>query len=239
MVSDAHLVGPGDPNQRAMVAWLRALETDRLYILGDLFHHWWGYSGAVMTAYVPVCAALMALAERGVAIHVVPGNHDFATGPFFTDVLGATVSGVVVEELGGRRFLLAHGDESDDRLGYRLTRFLLRGRAMAGLMAVLGPGRGARLLERLAGASREHMGEPGPLLAQQQRWAWRELARHDAVVAVLGHVHHPAVVVDGEKTIIHIGAWIGHRTFLLVEDGVPSLRRWPGEGTDPLGVPVG
>lgn len=233
MVSDAHLTGPDDPNQQALVGWLGELSVDRLYILGDLFHHWWGYPGAVQTPYVPVCAALLRLRDAGVQIHMVPGNHDFATGPFFSEVLGAEVTGPCAVSLGGRRYLLAHGDEADDRLGYRVTRAVLRGPAFAALMRGLGPARGWRLLQRLAGTSREHMGDPLPLIEQQRRWALRE--RGDASVVVMGHVHWPGIHREGGVTIVHLGAWIGHRTFLLVEDGELSLRRWERPGA-PLGV---
>lgn len=91
MVSDAHLEGIDDPNQVAMVKWLDALRVSRLCILGDLFHHWWGFQGAVMDDYVPVCAALLRLVSHGTRLHVVPGNHDFALGPFFRHTLRATL----------------------------------------------------------------------------------------------------------------------------------------------------
>lgn len=236
MVSDAHLTGPDDPSQRALVAWLGALEADRLYLLGDLFHFWWGFEGAVMTRYVPVCAALMSLKRRGVSIHMVPGNHDFATGPFFTEALGASVDEQVSVELGGRRYLLAHGDEADRRLGYRLTRRLLRGRGFAGVMRALGPGRGGELLERLAGASREHMGDVAPLVAMQQTWARAQMRERGAEVVVMGHIHWPEVVAVDEGIVVHLGAWLGHRTFLVVEDGAAVLRRW--RGGDWLGAVV-
>ena len=42
MVSDVHLEGDSE-RQRAFVAWLDALEADELYLVGDVFHHWWGF----------------------------------------------------------------------------------------------------------------------------------------------------------------------------------------------------
>lgn len=237
MVSDAHLEGIGDPNQDALVRWLDALEVDRVYLLGDIFHHWWGFHGAVMNEYVPVCAALLRLKARGIGLHLVVGNHDFAAGPFFREVLGATVSGPVSVTLDGTRFLLAHGDESDTRWSYRLTRTLLRGPIFAGMMRMLGPSHGGRLLRYLAGASREHMGDLGPLIEQQRKWAVEQLQRAPLDCVVMGHIHHPEVYdVDG-GSVVHSGAWIGHRTFVLVEDGVVSLRRWH-EDVPPLGMCV-
>ena len=52
--------------------------------------------------------------------------------------------------------LLVHGDEADRRRGYRLTRRLVRGRPFAALIDALGPIRGQRALDALAGAPGAH-----------------------------------------------------------------------------------
>jgi hypothetical protein len=80
------------------------------------------------------------------------------------------------------------------------------------------------------------MSSPDVLVGQQQSWARAEMARRGAQVSVLGHSHWLEQVSCEEGTIVHLGAWLGHRTFLLVEDGKPSLRRWLGDA--PLGEAV-
>ena len=234
MVSDAHLSGVDDPGQAALVKWLDCLEVDRLILLGDIFHHWWGFSGAVMDEYVPVCAALLRVRERGIDIDFVPGNHDFAAGPFFSERLGARVTGPRREQFDGVDFFLAHGDEADASMGYRLTRWVLRGWMFALLMRVLGPGLGGRLLRRLAGASRHHPANADELMRAQQDWAAERIAE-GAQVVVMGHVHVPGVVARDGGTIVHLGDWVEHRTWLRVQDGQAVLfQAQPDGGCQPL-----
>ena len=239
MVSDAHLVGLTDPNQARMARWLEALlevGLDELILLGDLFHHWWGYSGVVHTDYVPICAALLRVKESGVRIRFVPGNHDFAVGDFFHNVLAAEITGPVSLTLAGHHFFIAHGDEADTSKTYRLTRALLRGPLFAGVMRAAGPVRGRALLQRLAGSSREHMGDQQPLLEKQREWA-RPHLQQGAEFVVMGHVHWPGEIDLPEGRVVHLGDWVSHHTFLLVEESGVQLRRLE-HLTEPLGSPV-
>lgn len=218
MISDAHLQGLDDPAQHRLVALLDGLETDHLYLLGDLFHFWWGFPDAVFSEFVPVLAALDRLRRRGVPVTFVPGNHDFAVGPYLVDELGIEVCSAHRRSIDGVAFHLAHGDEADRSRTYALTRAVLRSRAFDLAMRSLGPRRAYALLSRLAGSSRMRGGDAGPLLAAQQTWARRELAA-GAEVVVMGHVHVPLVLREAQGTIVHLGDWVEHRTWLEVEGG--------------------
>ncbi len=231
LLSDVHLVGdPDDPADRALQAalvdWLDGLQVDRLCLLGDLFHHWWGRPGVVPAGLVPACAALLRLRGRGIALTVVPGNHDFALGPFFRDQLGAELRGPHRREVDGQVVFLAHGDEADASPGYRATRALLRGPAMAGLMRLLGPVRGDALLARLAGSSRHRPADPVALRAAQQRVAAAHMADGVDIVA-MGHIHAPALLPLAGGTMVHLGGWGVDRTWCLIEGGVPRLLTGP------------
>ncbi|MDG1481039.1 MAG: UDP-2,3-diacylglucosamine diphosphatase [Myxococcota bacterium] len=239
VVSDAHLVGLDDPNQALLVRWLDALLTvglDELILLGDIFHHWWGFSGVVMTDYVPICAALLRVKAAGVTIRFVPGNHDFHVGDYFSKTLEAEVTGPVRLTLSGRSFFLAHGDEADTSWRYTLTRTILRGALFAGIMRLLGPVLGGAFLQKLAGSSRDHMGDQQRLLERQREWATPHL-QAGAEFVVMGHVHWPGVVAMPEGTVVHLGDWVSHHTFLLIESGEVSLRGLV-ELQKPLGEPV-
>ncbi len=222
MLSDAHLTGLGDPVQERVTTWLDGLEAEHCYVLGDLFHFWWGFEDAVLEEYRPVLSALQRLRDRGIGLTCVRGNHDFCLGPFFTEVLGATVADSVQVELGGLRYLLVHGDQPDRTLGYRLTRRVLRGRAFDRLMKGLGPG-GARWLgHRLAGTSRRIGGGSGPLLEAQQAWAAEQLAG-DVDVVVLGHSHVlGSWDLDGGR-LINLGDFARDGAWLAVTEEAAEL----------------
>ena len=223
LISDVHVVGgPHDPVQPAFCAWLDALATDRLYLLGDIFHAWWGYPGLVPPPLAPTCDALQRVRNRGIPIHLIPGNHDFAVGPWLQGELGIQVHEPGLHTLDGVSFFLAHGDEADRSPGYRLTRRVLRGRPFAAVMRALGPQRGLRLIHRLAGASRHQPADPAALRARQQAWA-RPLLDDGADYVVMGHIHAPGWSAD--QRVIHLGGWEVDRTWCLVEDGNPSLQQ--------------
>ena len=120
LISDVHLVGRNDPTQDALVALLDGLDTPELVILGDLFHFWWGFPGVIDVEFTPTVAALHRLARRGVRLRFVPGNHDFAIGETLRGMLGLEVAPRLDLTLGGRRFVLVHGDEADTTWGLSL-----------------------------------------------------------------------------------------------------------------------
>jgi UDP-2,3-diacylglucosamine hydrolase len=230
LVSDAHLAGADDPAQLAMVAWLDRLECDELLILGDLFHHWWGFPGAVLEMYVPVCAALLRLRQRGIALSYVPGNHDFRLGDFFTQHLGADVRDAHRRDVAGVPVFLAHGDEADDSVGYAVTRLVLRSAAFDGFIRLLGPQRGVRLLARLAGASRETDAGVEPLLNRQRAWADEQMHREGVRLSVLGHLHAPGIEAVANGHVVQLGDWERSRSFLTIGDDGVVLRRASADG---------
>ncbi|HJN75374.1 MAG TPA: UDP-2,3-diacylglucosamine diphosphatase [Myxococcota bacterium] len=221
MISDAHLNGLDDPNQGRLTALLDSFDAPQVFLLGDLFQWWWGGRDLAFAEHRPVMDALARLQGRGAAVHFVPGNHDFGAAPLFRE-LGIVVSDRIEVELGGRRFVLIHGDEADRTLGYRLTRRLLRGPAYAGLMRLVGPARAQRIGLGLAGAS--YVGEPNASLIEAQvALAVEELGAADVVV--MGHSHAPDVRALPGGTYVNLGDFLHQHTWLSVgEDGL-ELRR--------------
>ncbi len=223
MLSDAHLQGLDDPGQVAVVRLLDGLKTERVFVLGDLFHFWWGFRGVVYAEFVPTLDALRRLVARGVDVAFVPGNHDFAIGPHF-EALGVRVVSELDVTLAGRRFYCAHGDEADDGWGYRLTRSVLRGRAFGAFMAAAGPSGARRIGHALAGASRDLPPSPD-LVARQQAWG-QSILRQGFDVVVCGHTHAPELTDSAHGTFVNLGGFAEDRTWLAVtQDGALELRR--------------
>ena len=224
IVSDAH-VAAADLRQWTLVKWIDGLDVDRLVILGDLFHAWWGWPGHVPALVAPVCNALRRLRARGVALTFVPGNHDFFPGQFFTDELVADVTGEHERPLGGLTACLAHGDEADRSLGYRALRRVIRGPAAGRALGALGPRWGQPVLNGLAGTGEVRSAARSSLVSAQQRWSAHRL-RRGADAVFLGHSHHAALVRLSDGLVVHTGAWAGLRTFVTVEDRTVQLWRF-------------
>jgi UDP-2,3-diacylglucosamine pyrophosphatase LpxH len=210
LLSDAHLAGPDDPNQRALIAFLDTLEADRLCLCGDVFQHWWHWGEAPFVQYAEVIAAL-----RRFPLSFVPGNHDFHAASFFR-AMGADVGETLTYEWDGLRVHLEHGDAVDRSPGYRALSAVLRGRAFAALLDRVSPERAWSLLGRLSGHG-DVRPDPRLVAAQHAR-----AGSIDADLVVMGHTHAPEL----EGRFANLGDWVRHHTWLLVEDGVPSLRRW-------------
>ncbi len=227
MLSDAHLTGPDDPVQDQVIAWLDGLSAPHCYLLGDLFHFWWAFDGAVLEEYRPVLDALARLRARGVALTVLRGNHDFRLGPFFTETLGAVVADEVTVALGGRSYLLVHGDQPDASWGYRVARGVLRSSAFDRVMRALGPDGARRIGRALAGTSRHYGDEPKALLQAQQVWAAERLAG-DTDVVVMGHSHVLGTWDLPGGQLINLGDFARDRTWLAVTEDGPELRTLRG-----------
>jgi UDP-2,3-diacylglucosamine pyrophosphatase LpxH len=114
-VSDLHL---GTPGCRAedLSRWLKRIECDHLYLVGDIIDMWrlrnrWYWPAE----HNRVVRRLLKLAHRGTRIVYIPGNHDDAARQF----AGMEFGGIRIEltalheTADGRSLLVTHGDQYD------------------------------------------------------------------------------------------------------------------------------
>ena len=114
-ISDVHL-GTRGCQAELLLDFIRNLECDSLYLVGDIIDGWKIKTGWYWPqAHNDVVQKLLRLARKGVSVIYVPGNHD----EVIRDFCGVHFGGVVVardaihETADGRRFLVTHGDEFD------------------------------------------------------------------------------------------------------------------------------
>ena len=114
-ISDIHLGTPGC-QARALLDFLKRVECDTLYLVGDIVDGWqlrrsWYWP----QAHNDVVQKILRKARKGTRVVFVPGNHD----EFLRRYLGHTFGGVeVVDEAvhttaDGRRLWVTHGDLFD------------------------------------------------------------------------------------------------------------------------------
>ncbi|MFA4054133.1 MULTISPECIES: UDP-2,3-diacylglucosamine diphosphatase [Duncaniella] len=146
-ISDLHLGASyiSDPRQHEMrvVSFLHSIAPDcrRLYLLGDVLDYWWEYRNVVPRGFTRFFGALAALADSGVEITWLKGNHDIWIFDYLPSEIGLKVhDGILVTELDGHRFLLEHGD-GVGRLpwSFRRLRSLFRSRTAQRLFAAIHP----------------------------------------------------------------------------------------------------
>ena len=114
-ISDVHL-GTRGCQAELLLDFIRALDCETLYLIGDIVDGWKLKSGwRWPQAHSDVVQKLLRLAHQGVRIVYIPGNHDDR----LRDFCGVHFGGVLVardaihEAADGKRYLVLHGDEFD------------------------------------------------------------------------------------------------------------------------------
>lgn len=145
-VSDVHLgLDHKDPSDREarFVDFLRSIpaaETERLYLLGDIWDFWYEYRDVVPKGYVRVFSALMDLMDAGVEVCFFRGNHDVWTYSYFESLGMKVLDRPLVTSIGGHVFCLAHGDGLGPcPFGYRMLRAIFHNRVLQALFSCLHP----------------------------------------------------------------------------------------------------
>jgi UDP-2,3-diacylglucosamine pyrophosphatase LpxH len=114
-ISDVHL-GTRGCNADMLVDFLRSVECETLYLVGDIVDGWRLRKGWFWPdAHNEVVRRVLKMAHRGTRVVFVAGNHD----EMLRDYAGMTFGGVelvleaVHETADGRRLLVTHGDSFD------------------------------------------------------------------------------------------------------------------------------
>lgn len=237
-ISDLHLSERDPVTQARFDAFMQSAApgADALYVIGDLLHVWLGDAMLAGDAYaLAITRQFKALSQAGTRIFIARGNRDFMIGREFTEAAGATLlAAETLIDLGGQRVLLMHGDElCTDDVRYQRARRVLRtdgfriiGNALPRFMrnAI------ARTLRR---ESDSHKARTSMVIMDASPAAAAEaLRRHNARTLIHGHTHRPAhhVLPDGRDRWV-LSDWQQDYGYLEWQDGVFSVRPWPGSAT--------
>ena len=233
-ISDTHLGTPGC-NATMLLDFLRSVECETLYLVGDIVDGWQLKKGWYWPPrHNDVVRCVLKMAKHGTSVIYVPGNHDEA----FRDYAGLNFGGVevVLEAMhltaDGRRLLIVHGDEFDGVVLY------------ARWLAFLGDHAYTLLLRanRVVNAVRRSLGLPYWSLAAELKKrvknAVQYISRFEQVVAhaayergadgvVCGHIHYAEVRQIGEVTYFNDGDWVESCTALVEHrDGRMEILDW-------------
>lgn len=231
-ISDAHL-GPDlpypDHRENWLIEFLNRIQADaaQLFIVGDLFDFWIEYGRIIRSDYFKILSVLAGLIGKGVKVHYIAGNHDFALGPFLTDQIGIQVhENSLSIAHNGTRLYVTHGDgliKADK--GYRLLKKCLRHPTLKAIYRLLHPSLGIGLATFFSKMSRRQERAQGPKFGHQQyrTVAWEIAAQgHDLIV--MGHTHHPEIIRHQNKVYCNTGDWINSFTYATFADD--TLRLW-------------
>lgn len=236
-ISDVHL-GTRGCNAAMLVDFLRAIECETLYLVGDIIDGWRLRKGWYWPdAHNEVIRRVLKLAHRGTRVVFVVGNHD----EMLRDYAGLTFGGVelvldaVHETADGRRLLVTHGDSFDGVVLYAKWLALLGDKAYAVLLRANILVNAVRRRFKLPYWSlsvhlKKRVKNAVQFVCAFEEAVARETSERGLHGVVCGHIHSAEVRQIGDITYYNDGDWVESCT-ALVEDaeGRISIVDWAAE----------
>ncbi len=233
-ISDVHLGTPGC-QAHALLDFLRAVECDHLYLVGDIIDGWqlrrsWYWP----QAHNDVVQKLLRKARKGTRVVFVPGNHD----EFARKYLGHSFGGIEVVDdcvhttADGRRLWVTHGDYFDGviqcakwlaHVGDTAYEFTLRlNRHVNSLRARLG-----LPYWSLSKYLKLKVKRAVSFIGDFEQAVAREARKRGVHGVVCGHIHHAELREIGGILYANDGDWVESLTALVEHaDGRLEILDW-------------
>lgn len=233
-ISDLHLGAKYMTDQlereKRVCRFLDAIKDDalELYLLGDILDYWYEYKYVVPRGYIRFLGKLAELADAGVKITWVTGNHDVWLFDYLRDQIGLTVlNGHTVVETQGKRVLIAHGDDVGVQPAmYRFTRWCFYNKVCQWLYAAIHPRWTYPIATGWSNENRTRR-DPGQQQAISERAAGRliDFSRQyyhthpDVEAFIYGHIHIARMEhQQGMPPVIFLGEWISLDSYVALDD---------------------
>ncbi|WP_115717403.1 UDP-2,3-diacylglucosamine diphosphatase [Gallaecimonas mangrovi] len=233
-LSDLHL-GSKDCKADYLVALLKNLHCDKLYLLGDVIDLWAMSKRSHWPAsHSQVLLELERLAANGTHLLYIPGNHDAPLRRF----CGKSLNNLALARRGrhtlkdGRVLLLTHGDEFDaavclgrfetliGNLGYDVLMWL--NRLCQGLRRRLG-----LPYWSLAGYLKRRIGKAQAAINRYRQAAIAAAKQAGCDGVILGHIHQPALEHCEGLLYLNTGDFVDSCSFIAEKPcGELSLIHW-------------
>lgn len=241
-LSDLHLgagyIKDAAAHERLVVDFLRteASDASEIYLLGDVLDYWYEYRHVVPKGFIRFFGQLAALADSGVRITWMTGNHDIWLYGYFRDEMGIEIvdAPFIERTIAGRRFILAHGDRVGHASpGFRFICSLFRNRICQRLYSAIHPGLTIPFARWWSRSSREGSAGYNPSSPHN-------LSRIIADATALAKTHpHTDYIVEGHHHValdeplsstatrlIVLGDWIRLNTYAVFDGANLSLRKY-------------
>jgi len=227
-ISDTHL-GSKHCNSEELLTFLSNIETDKLYLVGDIVDVWrlqkkWYWP----KKHNQILRKILKISEKTEVIYV-SGNHD----EVFRNFPKIRIGKISVEHrcvhtgVDGKRYLVVHGDMFDNLMRTKTGRFMMRmgdfaydsliyvnaivngARRFVGLQ----PWSLAKYLKRKAKMAANYIGE-----FEKQMALYCKRKGYDGVIC--GHIHHAEITSYDDVVYMNDGDWCESCTALVeTQDG--------------------
>ena len=129
-ISDLHLHADAPETAKSFFAFLdrHAAQTQKLFILGDLFEYWVGDDEMVLPFNHSVVEAIRKVSDAGTQVLWMAGNRDFLIEERFAKAAGLTIlPDPSIVSIASRNIVLTHGDaQCIDDIDYMRFRKMVR-----------------------------------------------------------------------------------------------------------------
>jgi len=204
-------------------------EATHIYLVGDVFDFWFEYKYVIPKKYFQILHCFKLLADAGVKLYYLAGNHDFSLGSFFDNSINIeTHHDEYTFELANKKFYLWHGDGLGRKDGgYRFLKKVMRNSINQKLFRLLHPDFGIPFARFVSGSSRHYTNQ---LNHERDESDYFEFAENQFSkgfdYVMMGHRHNPLVHQVGEKKYINLGDWINHFSFAVFDGEELQLKKY-------------
>lgn len=229
--SDVHL-GAGDEltsrrTEQRFVAWLDmvAKDAEEIFLVGDIFDFWFEYNYVIPKGFVRALGKLAELADKGVKITFITGNHDMWAKDYLERECGIkTFFTPQTVELAGKRLFVAHGDNMNikNQPVLRLMNATFRSRIARVLFSwLVHPDLALKFGKWWSGKSRkshsmETLTEKSlGFLIDYARGYKAENPTIDYII--FGHMHYPYDLSQEQLRVLFLGCWEGDATYAALD----------------------
>jgi UDP-2,3-diacylglucosamine pyrophosphatase LpxH len=229
-ISDTHL-GFRDCKVDYLLAFLENLHCETLYLVGDIIDLWslkkrfcWPKK------HYQVILKIFELANKGVRVIYVPGNHDDPVRHFNKQFFGAIEITQEHEHVtvDGKRLLIMHGDAMDAYINHSWIKKIVGDHAYDFLLFI---NRWSNHFRRwfgrpyfsLAGLIKSNIKGAQDAIKTYEEEAINEAKRRGFDGVVCGHIHYPRLCQDNHFHYANCGDWIENCT-AITEDFQGALR---------------
>ena len=237
-IADCHFGLPNKTEstkrEHRVLAFLNSIEQDatHLFLLGDIFDFWFEYKDVVPKGYSRFLGKLAFLADKGVKIYYVLGNHDMWNFGYLEQEIGLKIlRGYHDFTINGYKIRLGHGDALDPKdKGYLLIKWIYSRKINQRLFGALHPRWAFAIAHAVSLKSRNaHL--------EKDRYFWGEnaepiihycrkvLEKEHFDLFIFGHRHYPLDFVLNETSrYLNVGDWQSHDTYLLIDEQKYELK---------------
>jgi UDP-2,3-diacylglucosamine hydrolase len=214
--------------ERLIVSWLENIRQDAaaIYLIGDVFDHYFEYKKVVPKGYVRFFGKLAELRDDGIPIYFFTGNHDMWMFNYFSEEFGIPIyRKPIIRKIQGKTFFIGHGDGLGPKdYGYKFIKKIFNNRFCQFLYSLIHPNIGLGLMTFFSSKSREAGDDPEHFLGAEEEWLAQYAERKIQEIPevdffIFGHRHLPIdyTLKNGKTRYINTGEWMTQTSYVVFD----------------------